>query len=223
MAHIVLCPFCKQKFDRDKEKYIKIGKNRYSHAKCGINNAQENNLTIPEVVDPTIITTCIYCKKSLNKTDKDIISISKTKFAHKICAEKESQRELSDEEKLNNYIMKLFNTNYVSPKIQKQIKNYMAEYNFSYTGILKALIYFFEIKGNDIDKANDGIGIVPYIYKDAYNYYYSLWIAKQKNIDKDISNFIPKVKQITIKRPVRKERKRKLFTFLDEECESNSQ
>lgn len=98
----------------------------------------------------------------------------------------------------------------------------MAEYNFSYTGILKALIYFFEIKGNDIDKANDGIGIVPYIYKDAYNYYYSLWIAKQKNIDKDISNFIPKVKQITIKRPVRKERKRKLFTFLDEECESNS-
>lgn len=119
--------------------------------------------------------------------------------------------------------MKLFNTNYINPKIKKQIKNYIVEYNFSYSGILKALVYFFEIKGNSIEKAHDGIGIVPYIYKDAYNYYYTLWLAKQKNSDKNIEQFVPKVKEITIKRPERKERKRALFTFLDEESGNNSQ
>lgn len=223
MAHIVLCPFCKNKFDRDKTKYVRVGKNRYAHAECGIDNAKQQSLPLPEVIDPTIIVNCIYCKKPLNKNDPNVISLSETKFAHKECEEKESKRELTDAEKLDKYIMKLFKTDYVNPRIQRQIKNYITEYNFSYSGILKALVYFFEIKGNSIEKAHDGIGIVPYIYKDAYNYYYTLWLAKQKNSNKNIEQFVPKVKEVTIRRPVRQERKRPLFTFLDEECEDNSQ
>ena len=223
MAHNVLCPFCKIKFDRDKIQYVKIGKNRYAHAECGIENAKKQSLPLPEVIDPTAIVNCIYCKKPLSKIDSNTIYLSKNKFAHKECEEKESKRELTDAEKLDKYIMKLFHTDYVNPRIQKQIKNYITEYNFSYSGILNALIYFFEIKGNSIEKAHDGIGIVPYIYKDAYNYYYTLWLAKQKNYNKNIEQFIPKIKEITIKRPERKEKKRSLFTFLDEECENNNQ
>ena len=47
--------------------------------------------------------------------------------------------------------------------------------------MLKALIYFYEVKGNSVEKANGGIGIIPWIYKDAYNYYYDLWMIKQRN------------------------------------------
>jgi len=81
------------------------------------------------------------------------------------------------------------------------------------------LVYFFEIKGNSVEKANGGIGIVPYVYQQAYNYYYSLWLAQQKNEDKVVEEYVPIVKEIIIPVPERKVRKRPLFSFLDEEGE----
>ena len=44
--------------------------------------------------------------------------------------------------------MSLFKTDYIDAKIRKQIKQYREEYNYTYSGIRKALVYFFEIKGN---------------------------------------------------------------------------
>jgi hypothetical protein len=113
--------------------------------------------------------------------------------------------------------MKLFNDTYINARIRKQINIYIEEYKFTYSGILKALIYFFEIKGNSIEKANGGIGIVPYVYKDAYNYYYDLWLANQKNENKAIKEYIPVIKEVRITPPQRKIKKRNIFSFLDEE------
>ena len=126
-------------------------------------------------------------------------------------------QENKDREELYDYIMKLFNISFVDPKIQKQIKKYIEENNYTYSGIKKALVYFFEIKGNSVEKANGGIGIVPYVYTQAYNYYYSLWLAQQKNEDKIVQEYIPKVKEIVIPIPEKNPRKRKLFSFLDDE------
>ena len=114
--------------------------------------------------------------------------------------------------------MELFGLDYVTPRIRKQINQYMSEYNYSYTGILKALKYFYEIKKNNIDKSQNGIGIVPYIYNDAFNYYYALWLAQQKNENKEQITY--KIEEIHIPVPQRKLKKRKLFSFLDEEEES---
>ena len=100
---------------------------------------------------------------------------------------------------------------------KKQIKQFITEYNYSYSGILKALIYFYEIKGGDKERAHDSIGIVPYIYQDAYRYYYSLWEAQQKNKDKVVVEYVPVVKEIVIPVPQRQVKKRKVFSFLDEE------
>ena len=113
--------------------------------------------------------------------------------------------------------MKLFNMTYVDARIQKQIKQYVDDYNYTYSGMLKSLIYFYEIKHNSIDKANGGVGIIPYIYKRAHDYYYSLWLAQQKNEAKDISEYIPQIKEVEIPVPERKIKKQNLFSFLDEE------
>jgi hypothetical protein len=115
--------------------------------------------------------------------------------------------------------MKLFNISYIDAKIRKQINQYVNEYNYTYSGIKKALIYFFEIKGNSIEKSNGGIGIVPYVYQNAYNYYLALWQAQQKNDKKIIKDYIPNIKEIVIPSPERKVKKRPLFSFLDEEGE----
>lgn len=93
----------------------------------------------------------------------------------------------------------------------------MKQYNYTYSGMLKALVYFYEVKKNDVSKANDGIGIIPYIYNDAYNYYYTLWLAKEANKGKDISAYIPKEIEITIPPPQRDVVKRNLFQFLDKD------
>ena len=127
------------------------------------------------------------------------------------------EKEEQDKIALENYIMKMFNTTYIDPRIRKQIKQYIEDYHYTYSGIHKSLTYFYEIKGNSIDKANGGIGIVPYIYQKAYQYYFSLWEAQQKNKDVVIEEYVPTVKEIIIPPPQRKTKKRKLFTFLDEE------
>ena len=148
------------------------------------------------------------------------IQVSKRRYAHKECSISEDEKKLQenkDREELCDYIMKLFNISFVDPKIQKQIKKYIEENNYTYSGIKKALVYFFEIKGNSVEKANGGIGIVPYVYTQAYNYYYSLWLAQQKNEDKVVQEYIPKVKEIVIPIPEKNPRKRKLFSFLDDE------
>ena len=120
-----------------------------------------------------------------------------------------------DKMKLEQYINKLFHTDYVDPRIQKQIKNYIKEYNFTYSGILKSLVYFYEVKQNPVEKSNDGIGIVPWVYKQAFNYYYAIWLAQQKNTDKTVENYIPKETEIVIPRPKPKPYRKHLFSFLD--------
>ena len=121
-----------------------------------------------------------------------------------------------DKMKLEQYINQLFHTDYVDPRIQKQIKNYIKEYNFTYSGILKSLVYFYGVKQNPVEKSNDGIGIVPWVYKQAFNYYYAIWLAQQKNTNKTVENYIPKETEIIIPRPKPKPYKKHLFSFLDD-------
>jgi len=68
--------------------------------------------------------------------------------------------------------------------------------------MLKALIYGFEVKGNiKADPLHPTLGIIPYIYQDAYNYYYCIWLAEQVNDKKNIEDYIPKEEKITIHSP----------------------
>ena len=83
----------------------------------------------------------------------------------------------------------------------------------------KALIYFYEIKGHSIEKANGGIGIIPYIYRDSYNYYFSLWEAQQRNETKILKEYIPEVEEVVIPIPRVTSYNKKFFTFLEEDEE----
>lgn len=172
-----------------------------------------------EIVDPLDEVECFYCKQKFSKKTTPYVMIGQNKYVHKSCEALEQAREKTDAEKLDEYIMKLFGTNFVEPRVRKQIKRFVEEYNYSYSGMLKSLQYFYEIKKNDISKANGGIGIIPFVYQDAYNYYYNLWLAKQKNADVKVDLYVPVIKEIVIKSPQRKVKQRKLFSFLDEEEE----
>jgi hypothetical protein len=222
MAHFVICPYCKGRFDRDKEEYAVISARRYAHAACMLREAEKDpNYVKKEIVDPLDNVICTYCKKPMSKKDANCVMIGNNKYVHKECQALEENREKTDREKLEEYIKELFSLAYIEPRVKAQIKKYVEEYNYTYSGMQKALYYFYEVKGGDKSKANGGIGIIPYVYQDAYNYHYNLWLAQQKNKDVEIQLYIPKVKEIVIPRPERKIKKRQLFVFLDEEENDN--
>lgn len=160
---------------------------------------------------------CFYCQQYFDREKEEAVNVSARRYAHKECydlyAVKKSQEEM-DYEALEQYIKKLFNEQYVSAQIKKQIKEYRSEYNYTYSGILKTLIYWYEIKGNSIlEKSQYGIAIVPYIYKQASDYYYALYLAQEANSSKCIQDYIPKTKEIVIATPTTSVRPRKLLNF----------
>ena len=101
--------------------------------------------------------------------------------------------------------------------IQKQIHNFIVDNGYSYNGIYKTLVYYYDIKKNPTDKANGGIGIVPYVYEEAKRYYYYLYLTNKKNEEKEVKN-----ESITIvSKPMQKKKDLgRLFSFLDEEEEN---
>ena len=100
MAHIVICPYCKAKFDRDKEEYALVGARRYAHAACMLREAAKNPALKVEIIDPSDNVTCAYCKKPLSKKDADCVMIGNGKYVHAACKDLEEHREKTDREKL---------------------------------------------------------------------------------------------------------------------------
>lgn len=163
---------------------------------------------------------CSICSQIFDRDKEPFVNTSARRYAHYKCAtgiDPPKNQEEQDKEKLEQYIKKLFNIDYITPKIQKQIKSYRKDYNYTYSGIHGALVYAFEIKHNKIEKANGGIGLVPYIYEQARLYYQSLLEVQEQNEEKIKNAYKPKEVVVYIKPPERKVKKRKLFSFLDEE------
>ena len=146
---------------------------------------------------------CKICGKQFDRNAEQAVIAGPRRYAHQKClptGELVPMENPIDPEldKLNNYIINLLGKDYNAARVKKQIKDFK-EQGMSYSGMLKSLIYFYEVKGNSKEKANGGIGIVPFVYKDAYNYYYDLFMAQQRNENK--KPFIEKVREIIIKPP----------------------
>lgn len=178
------------------------------------------------------VVTCQICGQRFDRDKIQAVYHSAARYSHATCepngklvpmpiakpkAKPTVRPEDEDLKDLKDYINKLFGTYANWALIMKQIKDYHKNQNMTYSGIKKTLQYFYEINNNKVEIGNGGIGIVPYQYQKANNYFYSIWAAKQKNKDVKIEDMVAKEEVIVIKPPQRKVKKRKLFSFLDEE------
>lgn len=169
----------------------------------------------------------VVCSKCGKRFDRDAVQAVRTgarRYAHAKCDPNNTDfvplviKETDDPDyvKLMDYIQKLFGDKANYAQIKRQLKIYINDNKYSYSGIMKSLVYFYEIKGNSIEKANGALGIVPFVYQDAFNYYYDLFVAQSRNQGKDVSEITSKVREISIRPPQRPIAKR-FFNFLDEE------
>ena len=129
----------------------------------------------------------VKCAKCGEYFDADIIpydKVSSRRYAHKVC--KNPIPDLVDRIELETYLKKLFNVEALTFKVGKQIDDFVEQYGYTYTGILKTLQYWYDIKKHSVDKAWGGIGIVPYIYDDAKKYYYQIYLAQEANKDVEV-------------------------------------
>ena len=162
---------------------------------------------------------CLYCEQKFDRDKTEAIAIGR-RYAHLTChnnsMNQKTQEEI-DKYNLEEYIRKLFNTKTINTKIKKQLKDFIDEYNYSYSGILKTLIYWYDIKNNNIEKANGGIGIVPYIYDQAKEYYYRLYLAQYANELEDIKEYKITIKEVEIASPRTYTEPPKLFKLIEGE------
>ena len=128
----------------------------------------------------------------------------KNRYWHKHCYEAHKEKEnqsFKAIEELEKYLCDLFEIDFVNARIKKQIKDMVEQYHFSYSGILGTLKYWYEVKKEPIEKANGGIGIVPYVYSDASKYYETIFFAQALNKDTHADSLILNERNIVIKSP----------------------
>ena len=171
---------------------------------------------------PKHMVKCLYCGETFDAAVVPFIKPNARRYAHATCAQsadEQKTKEEKDKQELEAYIKELFKINEISAKIRHQIKTFKEKNNYSYSGMLKTLKFFFEVKGNSIEKANGGIGIIPFVYDDAFLYWRALWEARERNKQVETEQFVLPTREIHIAPPQRQPMKhmKRLFTFLDEE------
>lgn len=165
---------------------------------------------------------CKYCEIIFDADQEPYVYIeSSRRYAHKNCYENFTSQLTQNEKdylELEKYIKKLFGKDYVNAKIMNQIQSYKQTYGYTYSGIYKCLQWWFEIKKHPIEDANDGIGIVPFIYEEVFDYYHRLWLAHEANSIYDIKKYNPKKKEVIIPPPsISQKSSHKEFKLLEEE------
>ncbi len=116
--------------------------------------------------------TCGGCKIKFDRAIHEAEFI-KGKWYHEGCAQIKK-----DKMKLDAYICKTFQLKSPGPTNNILIKKYKEEKGYSFTGMLNALKYFYEIKKHPTDKSEERVGIIPYVYNDAQEYFR---IQEEKN------------------------------------------
>ena len=125
----------------------------------------------------------------------------KNKNYHADCKAKKIEKE-----ELSEYICRLFSLKAPGPRINAQLKSFFEKYpNYTHKGIKQALEYFYEIQKKPIEKANQGIGIVPYVYDSAQEYFNNISL-RQERVAQALSNSLDAQTQTIV---VKKQEKKK--------------
>ena len=129
---------------------------------------------------------CLYCGEYFDTDTTSFIKPRSNRYAHKVCPVKNKTdieiAEINNEDAFWQYIKKLYGPKYNYVKLKSFAEKYIRDYSFTWSGMLKALKWFYEIKKNPKDNIDyESIGIIPYIYEDAKKYYRQIYNAQKKN------------------------------------------
>lgn len=115
-----------------------------------------------------------------------------------VCEDCQAARvqEQEDRQELYNLVAKLFFMKHPTGMMMKQIKDFKQDLEYTYKGMTLSLIYWTETLGNSMANAR-GVGIIPYIYEDAKQFYIEKMRIK-KAVDNIEGDELSSVKVVTL-------------------------
>lgn len=96
-----------------------------------------------------------------------------------------TEEEYAEKQELFKTIRGITNNETILAKDYKLVSDYKEKYSFTYNGMNNAIKYFYIVRGNVV-KDNGVVGIVPYVYDDAQEFYNIR--VKSAELNKDIKN-----------------------------------
>lgn len=164
---------------------------------------------------------CPYCGELFNrdKTDFQVVRFKgANRYAHTPCVKKHEQAlaaEQKPKDELNEVLKKIYQVEATTTQHWKQVNAMKKNLNYTYVGMRHTLEYAMDIKGMKVFSIN----IIPTLYEEAQRHYEQIDAANESNKIKmvDVSTNDNRI-TVVIPVPLQKNnRKRRLFSFLDEE------
>ena len=126
---------------------------------------------------------CRICHMPIDKIKEkeniDWIQPSKGYYFHKECYETWKAHPATDDDWVKmifDFLARDLKVSYDYFLCDAQIKKFWKENKINPKGIYFTLKYFYDIKGNLFEKGHGGLGIVPYVFTEAKNY----WIEQER-------------------------------------------
>lgn len=146
---------------------------------------------------------CAMCSQIVYIGDEGVQKDYKG-YYHAECMDKK-KRIAKNREELCLYIAKLYKIDYPTGFMLKQIDDFHKKRGYSYKSMLGTLMFIYEVENRQV-KDGTGLGLIPFFYDKAKNYYSYLDKAKKsvgKNEKLVIQNNAERIKAVkTIKRKV---------------------
>lgn len=174
------------------------------------------------------LVTCAVCGVKYDRDKIKTVRYNGRRYAHFACYEtgelvepetKQMSQEELDKKALCDYIIERHGLKATGPAINKQIKEYHDNAGYTYSGMLKALQYWYDVKHNYDPKFKGTIAIIGKVYDQAYDYYYHLYMAQLVNRGKQVQDYEGKTKEVTIPSPRPRHLVKRLFDLDYEEEE----
>lgn len=193
----VKCPYCEEYFDRNKVANIKV-KNRYYHVDCykekfgdveideekSKNNKTKIVKTIPEKgfikTTPRKVNEkiCLVCGKIVD-IEKEEFRLIGNRYLHLECFNKRMDSDDKYIDEIYTFLKEDAGINYNYLQCEKQRISYNKK-GMSNQDIYHTLRYAYGVKKLNTANSCGRIGIVPYLYEEAIQYYKRLQDNKKK-------------------------------------------
>ena len=152
------------------------------------------------------LVTCAYCGcKTVDKLSQDYIQYKGKNF-HRECGEKQKEKD-----NFYSYVCEVFKLKAPGPRIYNQGNSFVEKYGYTYLGMQKTLYVIYAVKkhANDRPIESKSIGLIPYYYDEAQEYFKRI-DKKKEMIRKEIMSTTEEI--ISVKMAPRAKKAKPAYT-----------
>lgn len=175
------------------EKIHITGKKKKPREKKEVEKKMEDNAAKPKTKKPNL-KICYYCHNTIDIDTEKFYKPVINRYAHEKCYKENYNDDTEYIDKIYSFLKEDLLINYNFLQCEKQRACYVKDLGYTNKGILDALKYFYLVKKMTPEKSGNRIGIVPYIYNEAKEYY--------ENIEKKKEQLVQVVSEQINKQPL---------------------